>query len=233
MSSPKFRAALRMGGTSSSGGHLDSWNPGTGAQDNGTGASAVLAVAEAVKAAGLRPRRTMRFVLFGGEEEGLAWLRPLCARPRGRAGQCVGVFVSDSGAEAPKGWYTFGRVDEIQALAPLSPLLSSLDAGGTTDDGLHTFRPTKLRSSCTAFHPFVLWTSTEKYGLLHHKPSDTFDKVDPRDLNLGVAVMGVTAYAFADAPAALRHLDAATVDSEFKSLKVFEQYQDLQDHKMF
>src|SRR6202012_3312950 len=52
------------------GGHLDSWDPGTGAQDNGTGAASVLAVAEAIKASGLTPRRTIRFVLFGGEGEG-------------------------------------------------------------------------------------------------------------------------------------------------------------------
>jgi hypothetical protein len=69
--------------------------------------------------------------------------------------------------------------------------------------------------------------------LLHHKPSDTFDKVDERDLNLGVAVVGVTAFAFADAPTTLPHLGSAAVESEFKNLKVFEQYQDLQDHKMF
>jgi hypothetical protein len=69
--------------------------------------------------------------------------------------------------------------------------------------------------------------------LLHHKPSDTFDKVDQRDLGLGVAVVGITAYAFADAPTALAHLDAAAVEDEFKKLKVIEQYQDLQAHKMF
>jgi hypothetical protein len=69
--------------------------------------------------------------------------------------------------------------------------------------------------------------------LLHHKPSDTFDKVDERDLNLGVAVVGVTAYAFADAPTTLKHLDTTAVEDEFKNLKVYEQYQDLQEHKMF
>ncbi|HSZ16726.1 MAG TPA: M20/M25/M40 family metallo-hydrolase [Terracidiphilus sp.] len=215
------------------GGHLDSWNPGTGAQDNGTGASAVLAVAEAVKAAGLQPRRTMRFVLFGGEEEGLLGSVHYARDHAEELAQCAGVFVSDSGAEAPKGWYTFGRYDENKALAPLTPLLNSVDAGGITDDGVHTFQTDEAPFLVHGVPSFVLWTATEKYGLLHHKPSDTFDKVDPRDLNLGVAVIGITAYAFADAPTTLPHLDAAMVDGEFKSLKVFEQYQDLQDHKMF
>ncbi|MFP5207607.1 MAG: M28 family peptidase, partial [Acidobacteriota bacterium] len=53
------------------GGHLDSWQLGTGAEDNGTGAASVLAIAQAIQAAGIRPRRTLRFILFGGEEQGL------------------------------------------------------------------------------------------------------------------------------------------------------------------
>jgi hypothetical protein len=215
------------------GGHLDSWNPGTGAQDNGTGASTVLAVAEAVKAAGLTPRRTMRFVLFGGEEEGLIGSVHYARDHAAELAKCVADFVSDSGSEAPKGWYTFGRDDETHALDPLAPLLSSLGAGGATDEGRFTFQTDEAPFLVRGVPSFVLWTPTEKYMLLHHKPSDTFDKVDERDLNLGVAVVGVTAYAFADAHTTLPHLDSAAVESEFKNLKVYEQYQDLQEHKMF
>jgi carboxypeptidase Q len=215
------------------GGHLDSWNPGTGAQDNGTGASTVLAVAQAIKAVGLQPRRTMRFVLFGGEEEGLIGSVHYTRDHTGELEKCVGVFVSDSGAEAPKGWYTFGRDDENRGLAPLTPLLSALGAGGTSDDGLHTFQTDEAPFLVHGIPSFVLWTNTEKYALLHHKPSDTFDKVDQRDLNLGVAVVGITAYAFADAPTTVKHLDSAEVESEFKKLKVLEQYHDLEEHKMF
>jgi carboxypeptidase Q len=215
------------------GGHLDSWNPGTGAQDNGTGASTVLAVAAAIKAAGLTPRRTMRFILFGGEEEGLIG-SVHCARDHAaELAKCVGDFVSDSGSEALKGWYTFGRDDESKTLAPLAPLLSSIGAAGTTNEGQYIFETDEAPFLVRGVPSFVLWTATEKYDLLHHKPSDTFDKVDQRDLNLGVAVVGITAYAFADAPTTLPHLDATAVENEFKNLKVLEQYQDLQDHKMF
>lgn len=215
------------------GGHLDSWNPGTGAEDNGTGASTVLAVAAAVKAAGLTPRRTMRFILFGGEEEGLIGSVHYARDHAAELTKCVGDFVSDSGSEAPKGWYTFGRDDESKALASLAPLLSSIDAAGTTNEGRYTFETDEAPFLVQGVPSFVLWTPTEKYDLLHHKPSDTFDKVDQRDLNLGVAVVGITAYAFADAPTTLPHLDATAVENEFKNLKVMEQYQDLQDHKMF
>jgi hypothetical protein len=215
------------------GGHLDSWNPGTGAQDNGTGASTVLAIAEAVKAAGLTPRRSLRFVLFGGEEEGLIGSVHYAREHAAELAKCVADFVSDSGAEAPKGWYTFGRDDETHALDPLAPLLSSLGAGGATDEGRFTFQTDEAPFLVRGVPSFVLWTPVDKYMLLHHKPSDTFDKVDERDLNLGVVVVGVTAYAFADSPTTLPHLDSTAVESEFKNLKVFEQYQDLQEHKMF
>jgi len=215
------------------GGHLDSWNPGTGAQDNGTGASSVLAVAEAIKAAGLTPRRTMRFVLFGGEEEGLIGSVHYARDHAAELAKCVGDFITDTGSEAPKGWYTFGRDDENHALDPIAPLLSSLDAGVTTDEGRFTFQTDEAPFLVRGVPSFVLWTPTDKYMLLHHKPSDTFDKVDQRDLNLGVAVVGITAYAFADAPTTVPHFDNTAVENEFKNLKVFEQYQDLQDHKMF
>jgi len=215
------------------GGHLDSWNTGTGAQDNGTGASTVLAVAAAVKGAGLTPRRTMRFILFGGEEQGLIGSVHYARDHDAELDKCVGDFVSDSGAEAPKGWYVFGRKDESDALAPLKPLLSSLDAGGVTDEAEHTFQTDEAPFLVKGVPSYVLWTPFEKYMTLHHKPSDTFDKVDERDLNLGAAVVGLTAYAVADAPTTLKHLDGAAVEDEFKNLKVLEQYKDLQDHKMF
>jgi hypothetical protein len=215
------------------GGHLDSWNTGTGAQDNGTGASTVLAVAAAVKAAGLTPRRTMRFVLFGGEEQGLIGSVHYARDHAAELAKCAGVFVTDSGAEAPEGWYVFGRDDESKALGPLKPILGSIDAAGTTDNGRFTFQTDEAPFLVHGVPSFVLWTGVEKYMLLHHKPSDTFDKVDERDLDLGVTVVGITAYAFADAPTTLQHLDPAAVEDEFRKLKVLEQYQDLQDHKMF
>ena len=206
------------------GAHLDSWNPGTGAQDNGTGASTVLAVAEAIKAAGLTPRRTMRFILFGGEEEGLLGSVHYARDHENELAKCAAVFMTDSGGEAPKGWFTFGREDETKALAPYRPLLSALDAAGTSDDGHYIFQTDEAPFLVRGVPAFVLWTAFDKYMTLHHKPSDTFDKVDHRDLNLGAAVVGVTAYAFADAPETLKHLGESEVDDVFQKIKVTGQY---------
>jgi carboxypeptidase Q len=99
------------------GGHLDSWQLATGAEDNGTGAATVIAVAEAVKTSGVRPRRTMRFIVFGGEEEGLLGSIQYVRQHESELDKCVGVFITDTGAEAPKGWITSGRDDAGDALA--------------------------------------------------------------------------------------------------------------------
>ncbi len=215
------------------GGHLDSWQLGTGAEDNGTGAASVLAVAEAVKASGVQPRRTMRFVVFGGEEEGLLGSIHYVQQHAGELGKCAGVFITDTGSEPPKGWYTFGRDDENEALSALKPELESLDAAGTTDEGRFTFSTDHGPFLIHGVPSFVLWNPIEKYMLLHHKPSDTFDKVDHRDLNLGAAVVGVTALAFADAPVALKHLSPDEMKEQLKKIKSFDEYEDMESHHMF
>lgn len=212
------------------GGHLDSWHPGTGALDNGTGAATVVAVAQAMMAAGVKPKRTMRFVLFGGEEEGTIGSIRYAEQHAGELGHCAGVFVTDTGAEAPKGWYDFGRADEAGALKTVKPLLDSLGAGGVDDDGRFTFETDESAFLVKGVPAFVLWTPVDKYFLIHHKPSDTFDKVNQRDLNLGAATVGVTALAFADAGNDLPHYSAQQVIDQLKAVKAYDQYEDMLQH---
>jgi len=215
------------------GGHLDSWDPGTGAQDNGTGAASVVAVAEAIKASGLTPRRKIRFVLFGGEEEGLVGSVHYGRDHLNEMEKCAGVFITDTGSDAPSGWYTLGREDEKASLKTLSPWLSALGAAGTTDEGRFTFETDEAPFLVHGVPSFVLWTPMEKYMQLHHKPSDTFDKVNQRDLNLGAATVGLTAYAFADATTSLKHLSPAELEKQLKEIKAWGQYQDLDEHRFF
>jgi carboxypeptidase Q len=215
------------------GGHLDSWQPGTGAQDDGTGAASVLAIAEAIEASGLTPRRTIRFLLFGGEEEGLLGSLRYAHEHAADTSKCVGVFVSDSGAEPPNGWYVFGRKDEADALTSLKPLLDSLGAGDRNDEGKIAFGTDAAPFLVKGVPTFVLWTPVEKYRTLHHKPSDTFDKVNQRDLNLGAAVVGITAYAFAEAPETLKHYSPDEMETQLKEIKALTDYQDLKDKNLF
>ncbi|MCU1323403.1 MAG: hypothetical protein JWM43_3052 [Acidobacteriaceae bacterium] len=79
------------------GGHLDSWHPGTGAQDNGTGSATVLDVARSVQALGRPPRRTLRFILFGGEEQGLVGSTAYAKQHRADMPSIAAVLISDTG----------------------------------------------------------------------------------------------------------------------------------------
>ena len=116
------------------GAHLDSWHPGTGAQDNGTGVATVLEVARAVQALGRPPRRTMRFILFGGEEQGLVGSNSYSKKHAADMACIDAVLISDTGAQPAKGWYLMGRADEKQALTNIEPLLAGLGSNDTNLD---------------------------------------------------------------------------------------------------
>jgi hypothetical protein len=137
------------------------------------------------------------------------------------------------GKRAAKGWFVFGRKDEANAVGALRPYLEPLDAEGTTNEGQYTFETDEAPFLVQGVPSFVLWTETEKYEALHHKPSDTFDKVNQHDLNLGASVVGMTAFAFADAPETLKHYSATELENQLKEIKALTQCKDMQDHKLF
>src|SRR5207244_2199746 len=93
------------------GGHIDSWDLGTGATDNGTGIMAVLEAARALKAVGVRPRRTIRFVLFSGEEEGLHGSRAYVKVHEKEMPKISGVLIHDMGTGRVKSIGLQGRYD--------------------------------------------------------------------------------------------------------------------------
>ncbi|HEY7854980.1 MAG TPA: M20/M25/M40 family metallo-hydrolase, partial [Terriglobales bacterium] len=167
------------------GAHLDSWQPGTGAQDDGTGVAAVIAIARAVRELGLKPRRSMRFVLFGGEEEGMLGSIQYARRHAAELTRCAGVFITDNGAVAPDGWYTLGRADDDEALTTLAPLLNGLGAGERSHEGRFAFSADDAAFLVRGVPTFMLKAPMTNYLRIHHQPGDTFDKVNERDLNLG------------------------------------------------
>jgi carboxypeptidase Q len=204
------------------GAHLDSWDFGTGAQDNGTGAISVLEVARAMKALGKAPRRSVRFALWGGEEEGLLGSYAYTQSHKRELSKCAAVLNTDNGSGHPKGWKVEGREDLKQAMQPWSDgLLKDLSGGDLSMETTYD----------TDHGPFVLqgipsldlWVDMSKYFEIHHKSSDTLDKVDLLDFKAGEAIVAVTAYAMAesDKPIA-RRLDHAAVEEILKSAKLDE-----------
>jgi Iap family predicted aminopeptidase len=190
------------------GAHFDSWDPGQGAQDDGVGVAAILEAARILKSLGIKPRRTIRFAFFSGEEQALLGSRAYIETHRNELDGLRAVVIMDSGAQVPRGFKIHGRSDiEAAARTVLAPL-SSLGASGVSLDA--TFDMDHGPFLAAGVPVFTLWVDDGEYDTHHHAVSDTFDKVDPRMLALDTAVMAVTAYRLADAPEAPgRRLSAA------------------------
>lgn len=210
------------------GGHLDSWNPGTGASDNGTGAATVVDAAREMMSLGHAPKRTVRFILFGGEEQGLLGSTAYAKAHAAEMGKIDAVLISDTGGETAKGWYLMGRSDEKSALKDVAPVLSGLGSDGTSDDVEFLFETDHAGFDIQGVPSLVLWTDTTKYFTLHHKASDTFDNVNKATLLQGAATVIATAYAIADSSAPFApHLSQTQVEDMLKGAKQWEDYQAL------
>ncbi|MBI3477247.1 MAG: M20/M25/M40 family metallo-hydrolase [Acidobacteria bacterium] len=202
------------------GAHLDSWDFGTGAQDNGAGTVSVLEVARAMTTLGKAPRRTIRFALWGGEEQGLLGSYAYSIAHQNEMSHCVALLNTDNGSGHPKGWKVEGRKDLKEAMQPWSDgLLKDLSGGELS-----------LETTYDTDHgPFVLqgvpaldlWVDMAGYFPVHHKSSDTIDKVDALDFKAGEAIVAVTAYAVAqsDKPIAA-HIDHKAVGDILKDAKL-------------
>ena len=193
------------------GAHLDSWDYGTGAQDNGSGSASVLDVARAISALGKPPRRSIRFALWAGEEEGLLGSFAYTQAHLNEISKCIAVLNTDNGAGHPKGWKVEGRQDLKNAMQPFSDsMLKDLSGGDLSMEITYD----------TDHGPFMLqgvpsldlWVDMSHYFEIHHKPSDTYDKVDALDFKAGTAIVAVTAWTIAEDPKPIApHIDHAAV----------------------
>ena len=159
------------------GAHLDSWNPGTGAQDNGTGVATVIDAAREMQSLAHAPRRTVRFILFGGEEQGKVGSVAYAKQHRWESDKIDAVLITDTGAELAKGWLLMGRTDEQEALAQIEPLLSGWAREARQPKRGSFFETDHIGFDVLGVPTLVLWTDMTKYMALHHKASDTFDWV--------------------------------------------------------
>ena len=179
------------------GAHLDSWELGTGALDNGCNAALVIDALRAIKASDLKPRRSTRFILFSGEEEGLIGSRAYAVAHRKELENAVGVVIFDSGTGKTTGFSTGGRKDVIPAaqsmLAPLKQFgLAKADA--TAESGTDHFD-----FMLEGVPSFVADQEEANYLENYHATTDTFDKVDFVQLKKNVAEAAVFTFALASA----------------------------------
>ncbi len=178
-------------------GHLDSWDLGTGAIDDGAGIVVSMQAIHLLQKLDVHPRRTVRFVAWMDEEQSSGGAQKYAKDHAGELGNHVGAIESDLGAGHPTGIEFQGGKDLDRWLQPLSSVLAPIgatlleramntgeDIVFLTDKGVPGFSPIQ---------------DSRFYFNYHHTAADTCDKVNPRELGENAAVMAVTAYALADA----------------------------------
>lgn len=182
-------------------GHLDSWDVGQGAQDDGAGTVTAMEAVRLIQALGLRPRRTIRVVLWTNEENGLRGGKAYRDAHRAELKDIVAAFESDSGSERIKAFSLDLRQASPEAKAGALASLKSLGAV------LEPFGPIELRlgGSGADVSPMVaegvpgigVGHAATHYFDVHHTHADTFDKVDKEDLAHNAAALAAVAYALA------------------------------------
>jgi carboxypeptidase Q len=191
------------------GGHLDSWDVGEGAQDDGGGCVVSLAAVRLIAQLGLRPRRTLRVVFWTNEENGTRGADAYFAAVKDGTERHVAAIESDGGVESPWGFGVSvyanetGDADDarqkraLDAVGRIAKLLAPIgaDSVGTGGGGADIAPLMKHGTPGLA-----LRTPMEHYWDIHHSPADTVDKVDPVALQRNVAAMAVMAYILADMP---------------------------------
>jgi Iap family predicted aminopeptidase len=196
------------------GAHLDSWDFGTGAQDNATGAAMVLEAARAIAALGQAPRRSIRFALWGGEEQGQLGSTAYARAHATELDRVVATLNTDAGTGRVIGWTAPGRADLIRAVRPLTrDFLRELGAA-TFDDSLrYAFQSDGAPFILAGIPTLDLNADDTRYEDIHHKAADTLDRVDASNLAVGAAIVAATAHAIAEAPARVApRLDRRSVE---------------------
>jgi Zn-dependent M28 family amino/carboxypeptidase len=171
------------------GGHLDSWDLGTGAHDDGAGCAHTLEALSIIKRLGLKPKRTIRAVLFANEENGLKGARAY-TDSEGKVGKHIACIETDAGGFTPRGFSVAdpAALTKIQRWSDLFALAGA-DEITSGNPGADLLYLAKMGIPAIGFRP-----DSQRYFDYHHSTHDTLDKVNPRELELGAVAIAIMAY---------------------------------------
>jgi Zn-dependent M28 family amino/carboxypeptidase len=202
--------------------HLDSWELGTGALDNGCNAALVIEAARAIKATGLLPRRTIRFILFSGEEQGTVGSYGYVTAHRAELDKMRAVIVYDTGSGRVTGYSLGGRKDIEAGVKEVLKPLDSWGARNHTADA--SFGTDNFDFLLEGVPNLVANQEISNYLVNYHAASDTYDKVDIRELKLNTALAALTAWGIADRAEPLgKRLSRAELDVLVKETDLDQQ----------
>ncbi|NIM49005.1 MAG: M20/M25/M40 family metallo-hydrolase [Gemmatimonadales bacterium] len=179
------------------GGHIDSWDVGQGAMDDGGGSVAAWEAVRLIQRLGLRPRRTLRVVLWTNEEIGLRGGRAYRDAHGDEVQNHVLAMESDAGVFKPSGFGFSGSDEAFAIVAQVGRLLDRIEAGTVTRGGGGADIGPLMRAGVPGMG---LRVEGSRYFWYHHTDADTIDKLDPREMALCVATMAVMVYVVADLP---------------------------------
>jgi carboxypeptidase Q len=180
------------------GGHLDSWDVGAGAVDDGGGCLVTWTALKVLKDLNLRPRRTIRVVLFTNEENGMRGGYAYRDAHKEELANHVMMLESDSGVFRPLGFGLSANDRARTTVREIAGLLEAIGASKVEDGGGGADISPSVRAG--RIPSMSLEVEESRYFLYHHTPADTADKLNPTDMALGVAAVGVMIYVIADMP---------------------------------
>ena len=217
------------------GAHLDSWDLGTGCLDNGANVALVIELARLFGSAEHRPRprRTVRFVLFSGEEQGLLGSKAYVRDHRNELDSVVAVIIHDMGVGKMKGYSLGGRRDLESGLVEAMEPVSGRGANAHSIDAF--FGSDHFDFLLEGVPTLIAIQETSEYVPVYHSSADTYDKVSLYDLRRQVGIAAVTVFNIADRPERLGKrltrkeldelIDDTDLDEQMKFLGLWEEWE--------
>jgi len=204
------------------GAHLDSWDLGTGALDNGCNVAMLMDVARQIQALGLKPRRTLRFVLWNGEEQGMLGSWAYARDHRADLDHYVMAAAFDIGSGKINGFYTNGRGAEMKPV--LEAALDTVkEQGFFTQVDEPVVGTDNFDFMMEGVANLIASQQDATYGPDYHSSSDTFDKVDLVQLRKNAAVAAAVLWGFSEADTPWRRQTAAEVQKLVDTTTLKEQ----------
>jgi len=180
------------------GGHLDSWDLSEGTTDNGMGSSCTLGAADAIILSGMKPRRTIRFVLFTGEEQGLDGSFAYVKQHQAEMANHLGSLILDNGQGPVRAFQLGGRDDLVDIFKPFAAALADIrevKVDDKVEDGTDT-----LPFSVAGLPGINMDQESPEYKYTHHSAADALEAVKPDVLAQDATLMALAAYWIADRP---------------------------------
>jgi carboxypeptidase Q len=191
------------------GGHIDSWDVGQGAMDDAGGSVAAWEAVRLMQRLNLRPRRTVRVVLWTNEENGGGGAKAYADSQAGRIAKQVLALESDNGVFNPKGYILAGSDSSAAVIRQVAALMQPINATGV--QRVNESPAADITPLAQQGVPAMeLDVDGGRYFWYHHSEGDMLDKLDPAELARCVAAIAVMAYVVADLPDQLPHEAAVT-----------------------